>query len=250
MPVLEVVTRSGQELRAGLDRDHPQPPGEQAPRQLPGSAADLEHLCVRGELRHLAGAVDQRIRIGGTVAVIAVGDLVEDRAALANLGAVGHDRTLQDDTSSAGGAMAAHPEPRDGYRQVDPDSVEDLHDGTDTPGEFRPLTEALDARQLAVTLVRVPPHTDFECGTAHTHEQLEELYLISRGTLTMRCGDDVLVLTAPAAVRIDPQTPRSHRNEGDEPVEMWAVSPWMEQSDSTKLPGFWAPSPDAERRRR
>lgn len=137
-----------------------------------------------------------------------------------------------------------------GYRQVDPDVVDDLHEGTDIPGEFRPLTEALDARQLAATLVRVPPHTDFERGTAHTHEHLEELYLISRGTLTMRCGDDVITLTAPAAVRVDPQTPRTHRNEGDEPVEMWVVSPWLATSDSSKLPDYWAPSPNAERRMR
>ena len=139
---------------------------------------------------------------------------------------------------------------RDGYRFVDPGAVVDLHEGTDTPGEFRPLTEALGSRQLAATLVRVPPHTDFERGTAHTHEHLEELYLISRGTLTMRCGGDVLALSAPAAVRVDPQTPRTHRNEGDEMVEMWAVSPWLEASDSARIPGFWDPSPDAARRHR
>ena len=139
---------------------------------------------------------------------------------------------------------------RDGYRHVDPDAVDDLHEGTDVPGEFRPLTEALGARQLAATLVRVPPRTDFERGTAHTHQHLEEIYLVSHGTLTMRCGGDVIVLQAPAAVRVDPQTPRSHRNEGDEPVEMWVVSPWMEGSDSAKLSGFWEPSPDAHRRLR
>lgn len=134
-----------------------------------------------------------------------------------------------------------------GYAVVDPETVTDFHDGTDVPGEFRQLTDALGARQLAVTFVRVPPHTDFERGTAHVHEQIEELYLVTRGTLTMRCGPDVLRLSAPAAVRVDPQTPRSHRNEGDEPVEMWAVSPWIERSDSTKLPDFWDPSPLAQR---
>ena len=66
----------------------------------------------------------------------------------------------------------------------------------------------------------------------------------------MRCGDDVLVLSAPAAVRVAPDTPRLHRNEGDEPVEMWAVSPWMEQSDSATWPDFWDPSPAAPRRHR
>jgi mannose-6-phosphate isomerase-like protein (cupin superfamily) len=101
-------------------------------------------------------------------------------------------------------------------------------------GEFRQLTEAIGASQLAVTFVRVPAHTDFERGTGHIHEEIEELYLVTRGTLTMRCGEDVLSLRAPAAVRVDPQTPRSHRNEGDEPVEMWAVSRWIARSDLNK----------------
>jgi mannose-6-phosphate isomerase-like protein (cupin superfamily) len=135
----------------------------------------------------------------------------------------------------------------DGYAVVDPNQVENFHDGTDIPGEFRQLTEALGARQLAVTFVRVPAHTDFERGTGHIHEEIEELYLVTRGTLTMRCGEDVLSLRAPAAVRVDPQTPRSHRNEGDEPVEMWAVSRWMERSDSTKIDDFWDASPEAGR---
>ena len=139
---------------------------------------------------------------------------------------------------------------RSGHTRIDARDAADLHEGTNVPGEFRPLTEDLEATQLAVTFVCVPPHTDFERGTGHVHDAVEELYLISRGTLTMRCGDEILRLTAPSAVRVDPQTPRSHRNEGDDPVEMWAVSPWIARSDSTKLPGFWAPSENAERRLR
>ena len=48
------------------------------------------------------------------------------------------------------------------------------------------LTDALAAEQPAVTLIRVPPHSDFEQGTGHFHAELEELYLVARGTLTMR----------------------------------------------------------------
>ena len=70
------------------------------------------------------------------------------------------------------------------------DDVDDVYDGTDVPGEFRPLTRALATEQLAVTLIRVPPHSDFEQGTGHFHDELEELYLVARGTLTMRFGDD------------------------------------------------------------
>ena len=92
------------------------------------------------------------------------------------------------------------------------------------PGEFRPLADALGCEQLAVTLIRVPPHSDFEQGTGHYHDEVEELYLVTRGTLTMRFADDIHQVSAGSAVRVAARTPRSHRNEGDEPVELWAIS--------------------------
>jgi mannose-6-phosphate isomerase-like protein (cupin superfamily) len=128
---------------------------------------------------------------------------------------------------------------RGGFAVVDPDTVPNPYDGSDVPGEFRRLTDALDAEQLSVTLIRVPPHADFEQGTGHFHDQVEELYLLSRGTLTMRFGDELREVSAPAAIRVDPATPRSHRNEGDEPVEMWAVSRKVDESDATKIDEFW-----------
>ena len=56
------------------------------------------------------------------------------------------------------------------------DDVADAYAGTSVPGEFRSLTEALGSEQLAVTLIRVPLHSDFEQGTGHHHHELEELY--------------------------------------------------------------------------
>jgi hypothetical protein len=53
----------------------------------------------------------------------------------------------------------------------------------------------------------------------------------------------------PAAVRVAHDTPRSHRNEGGEPVEMWAISRKNDHGDATKLDGFWDASPAAEQRR-
>src|SRR5690349_4467254 len=136
-----------------------------------------------------------------------------------------------------------------GYEIIHPDAVEDPYAGTDVPGEFRSLTTALGCEQLAVTLIRVPPHSDFEQGTGHFHEQLEELYLVVRGTLTMRFGDDVEQVSAPAAVRVSSGTRRSHRNEGDEPVEMWALSQRLDEHDATKIDAFWDASPDARQTR-
>lgn len=130
-----------------------------------------------------------------------------------------------------------------------PDDAEDAYEGTDVPGEFRRLTDALGSEQLAVTLIRVPPHSDFEQGTGHYHHEVEELYLVTRGTLTMRFGDEVRRVSAPAAVRVAPRTPRSHRNEGDEPVDLWAVSRKLDHGDATKLDDFWEASPEAEQHR-
>jgi mannose-6-phosphate isomerase-like protein (cupin superfamily) len=135
------------------------------------------------------------------------------------------------------------------YAIVNPDDAEDHYAGTDVPGEFRRLTDALDCAQLAATLIRVPPHSDFEQGTGHYHDEIEELYLVTRGELTMRFGDDVHRVRAPAAVRVAPGTPRSHRNEGDEGVEMFAISMQIDHGDSTKIDDFWEASPDAAQQR-
>jgi mannose-6-phosphate isomerase-like protein (cupin superfamily) len=136
-----------------------------------------------------------------------------------------------------------------GYSIVHPDSIDDAYAGSDVPGEFRRLGDALGADQLAVTLIRVLARSDFEQGTGHVHEEIEELYLVTKGTLTMRFGDEIHTVQAPAAVRVAPGTPRSHRNEGDEPVEVWAISRKLGNGDATKLDDFWQPSPAARQTR-
>jgi mannose-6-phosphate isomerase-like protein (cupin superfamily) len=141
--------------------------------------------------------------------------------------------------------MTTHTESTADYAIVNPDDAENAYADSDVPGEFRSLTSALDCSQVAVTLIRVPAHSDFEQGTGHFHDEIEELYLVTRGTLTMRFGEEVRTVSAPAAVRVSPTTPRSHRNEGEEPVEMWAISRKLGRGDSTKLDDFWEASPQA-----
>ena len=135
------------------------------------------------------------------------------------------------------------------YTVVQADAVEDHYAGTDVPGEFRSLGETLGAQQLSITLIRVPPHSDFEQGTGHYHEETEELYVVARGTLTMRFEDEVVSVEAGSVVRVAPTTRRSHRNEGDEPVEMWAISRSDGMGDAHKIDEFWEASPDAAQRR-
>jgi quercetin dioxygenase-like cupin family protein len=135
------------------------------------------------------------------------------------------------------------------YTILNADDAKDYYADSDVPGEFRRLTDALGAEQVAVTLIRVPPHSDFEQGTGHYHDEIEELYIVTRGTLTFRAGDDVQRVTAPSVVRVAPKTPRSHRNEGDEPVEIWAVSKQLGRQDATKIDEFWDASPEAAQHR-
>jgi mannose-6-phosphate isomerase-like protein (cupin superfamily) len=135
------------------------------------------------------------------------------------------------------------------YSVVRADEAEDAYSSEDVPGEFRSLTKALEAEQLAVTLIRIPPHSDFEQGTGHRHGEIEEVYLVTRGTLTMRFGEEIERVEAGSAVRVAPQTMRSHRNEGDEPVEIWAISRRNDHSDSEKVEDFWEASPEASQHR-
>lgn len=135
------------------------------------------------------------------------------------------------------------------YSIVNADQAEDAYAGSDVPGEFRSLTEALGCEQLAVTLMRIPPHSDFEQGTGHRHGEIEEVYLVTKGTLTMRFDDEVETVGPGSAVRVAPQTVRSHRNEGDEPVEMWAISPISDSDGGEKIDDFWEASPAAAQHR-
>jgi mannose-6-phosphate isomerase-like protein (cupin superfamily) len=135
------------------------------------------------------------------------------------------------------------------YSIVKASEVEDAYAGSDVPGEFRSLTEALGCGQVAVTFIRIPPHSDFEQGTGHRHGEIEEVYLVTRGTLTMRFEDEVQEVEAGSAVRVAPATMRSHRNEGDEPVEMWAISPVNDQDGGEKVDDFWEASPEAAQHR-
>jgi quercetin dioxygenase-like cupin family protein len=135
------------------------------------------------------------------------------------------------------------------YAVVRAEQVEDAYAGSDVPGEFRSLTEALGADQVAVTLVRIPPHADFEQGSGHRHEGIEEIYLVTRGTLTMRFGEEVETVDAGSVARVAPHTVRSHRNEGEEPVELWAISRLVEGDGGEKVENFWPASPEAAQRR-
>jgi len=136
-----------------------------------------------------------------------------------------------------------------GYSIVKAKEVRDVYEGTDVPGEFRALKNALKTEQVAITFLHIPPHSDFEQGTGHYHDKIEEIYIISRGTLTMRFDNDIVKVPAGSVVRVAPKTKRSHRNEGNEPVDMWAISKRVGKDDSHLIKVFWEASELATQKR-
>lgn len=136
------------------------------------------------------------------------------------------------------------------YKIVNARQVRDFYEGKEVPGEFRRLTNDLEAEQLSATLIHIPPHSDFEQGTGHFHDELEEICLITSGTLTMRFGDKIEKVPAGHAVRIAPKTPRSHRNESDEPVDLWIISRKIDKQDFTFIKEFWEASDQAAQKKK
>ena len=86
---------------------------------------------------------------------------------------------------------------------------------TATPTRRRPTSSAgrqtrSMADQLAVTLTRIPAHSNAEHCTGHHHEQIEGDPLVAGGTLTMRFGDALETVRARRARRAprDPPAPQ------------------------------------------
>ena len=127
------------------------------------------------------------------------------------------------------------------YSIVNADDVTDHYEGTDVPGEFRRLTPALGAEQVALTLIRVPPHSDFEQGTGHYHDEIEEVYLVTRGTITFRVGDDIHKLSRARRARRPEDAalaPQRGRRAGRHVGDLQAAGPRRRDQDRRVLGGL------------
>ena len=135
------------------------------------------------------------------------------------------------------------------YTLIHADDVKDHYEGTSVPGEFRRLTDALGTEQVAVTLLRIPPHSDFEQGTGHYHEHQEEVYIVTRGTLTMRFGDEIRPVAAGSARARGGEdaalAPQRGRRAGGAVGGLDARG----EGDAVKLDDFWEASPEAAQER-
>ena len=111
----------------------------------------------------------------------------------------------------------------------------------DYPGEMRMLTEALGARQVALSYRRMPAQTGGKGSYGHSHRTQEEVYFVISGALQFKLGDDVVDVGPLTAVRVAPETVRSVWNEGPGDVELVICSVRLEDqaAEHEMHEGFW-----------
>jgi uncharacterized cupin superfamily protein len=116
----------------------------------------------------------------------------------------------------------------------------------DAPGKFLGYARPMGSEQLGVNLrvlepgrSSVPPGMDENAG--HSHDDVEELYFVLEGELSLKLDDDVIELGRWDAVRIPPQVKRAMRNQGDTDLAVLMVSQKMSdpQAQSHFHEGFW-----------
>lgn len=137
------------------------------------------------------------------------------------------------------------------YTVVRADEVPDYTG--DAAGAFFGYGRALGAEQLALNVRVLPPHTAHvapggDPARGHSHRTIEELYFVLAGEVTVKLGDDVIVLEVRDAVRIPPETPRAVRNVGDEEAALLMISTRVEDhgAESQGHESFWpTPAPPA-----
>ena len=87
-------------------------------------------------------------------------------------------------------------------------SIDGLGDG---PG-FRKIRAELGVQAFGVNAVVLPP--GYASGR-HYHERQEELYIVLRGEIEFRLGEETRTLGPGGLARVDPATVRGYRNASD-----------------------------------
>lgn len=109
------------------------------------------------------------------------------------------------------------------------------------PGEMKFLKDPLETEQVALSYRKMPPQSGGKGGYGHKHKTQEEVFVVLSGTLQFKLDDEVVEVTAPAAVRIAPPVVRSVWNDSDADAEVLIVSTRAEDlREETEIVGdFW-----------
>lgn len=130
-----------------------------------------------------------------------------------------------------------------------PDVPEYTGDG---PGEFRGYGRPIGSTQLGLNLRVLAPHTrhsppGVDPASGHSHSEIEELYLVMEGRVTVKLDDEIATLGPRDAVLISPGTVRAMRNDTDHDavVVMASVKVQDPHGESSWHEGFWPQNADA-----
>jgi uncharacterized cupin superfamily protein len=116
----------------------------------------------------------------------------------------------------------------------------------DAPGAFIGYGKPMGAQQVAFNVrvlepgtTNVPPGYDESLG--HSHTEIEEIYFVIDGEVTVKAGEDVLTLGPRDAILLPAGTVRSVRNESGTQAAFAMVSVTMADpvAGSAFHEGFW-----------
>jgi mannose-6-phosphate isomerase-like protein (cupin superfamily) len=114
-------------------------------------------------------------------------------------------------------------------------------------GEMRSFTDCLSADEIALTWRLMPPGTGGKGSYGHRHKDQEEIYLVLRGTVQFKLGDEVVEAGPHTAVRVASDVFRSVHNDGPEEAELVICSKRArsDEAETETLEGFW-PADEAQ----
>lgn len=92
-------------------------------------------------------------------------------------------------------------------------------------GEMRSYTDSLGCAAVALTWRVMPPGTGGKGSYGHRHRDQEEVYLVIRGKVLLKLGDEVIEAGPGTAVRVGTSVFRSVHNDGPEEAELVICSP-------------------------
>lgn len=112
--------------------------------------------------------------------------------------------------------------------------IDEIDQRLDSATVQRPLTDALNATNVALNYYELAPGDSFAYGY-HVHENQEELFVIQAGSVTFETEDGAVRVDAGEAIRFAPGEYQQGINTGDERVVALAIGAPQETGTSEIL---------------
>jgi uncharacterized cupin superfamily protein len=112
--------------------------------------------------------------------------------------------------------------------------IEELDSYMGPAAEKRPLTDALDADDVAINHYELAPRDSFAFGY-HAHQDQEEVFYVQSGTVTFETAGGPVEVGAGETIRFAPGEYQRGTNEGDDRVVALAIGAPRESGDTDVL---------------